>query len=302
MAVSTATAAAWVFPGQGSQWVGMGRDLAASEPVAREVFDRVDDALGFRLSDVIFHGPDDELVATRNQQPALLTTSIAYFEILQRRGCLPQPVVVAGHSLGEYTALVASGSLDLCDGARLVRRRGELMEQHGLGGMIAVLGLDEAVLAEIAGESGTEIANLNAPGQTTLSGRTDALERAGALAKQAGARKVVALPVNGAFHSSLMAPVVDGLKPMIDEIEFARPSVPLIANVDARRLTEPDELRAELSAQITASVRWVDVVQQAVQGGVDQFVEVGPGKVLSGLIARIARGTKTEHAEALLHD
>ncbi len=291
---------AWVFPGQGSQRVGMGKDLAEREPVARAVFAQVDEALGFRLSDLIFNGPDDELVATRNQQPALLATSIAYFEVLRQRKQLPDPLVVAGHSLGEYSALVASGSLDLSDAARLVRRRGELMEEHGLGGMIAVLGLSDADITRIAEESGAEIANINAPGQTTLSGRTAALDRAAQLAKDAGARRVIPLPVNGAFHSSLMIPVVDGLTPMIAETAFRCPIAPLIANVDARPLTEPDDLRAELAAQITASVRWVDVVQQAMQGGVSHFFEVGPGKVLSGLIARIARGLETEHAEALL--
>lgn len=300
MAGSVPVTAAWVFPGQGSQYVGMGRELSQREPVARMVFDRVDAALGFRLSDVIFNGPDQDLVATRNQQPALLATSIAYFEVLKQRGCLPKPALVAGHSLGEYTALVASGALDLGDAARLVRRRGELMEEHGQGGMIAVIGLSDRVLMEIASQSGAEIANLNAPGQTTLSGRTDALERAGALAREAGARRVLSLPVNGAFHSSLMRPVVDGLKPMIDETPFSRPCVPLIANVDARLLLEPHDLRAELAEQITASVRWVDVIQQAVHGGVDHFLEVGPGKVLSGLITRIVQGLTTEHAEALL--
>jgi [acyl-carrier-protein] S-malonyltransferase len=166
--------------------------------------------------------------------------------------------------------------------------------------MIAVLGLNDADLMRIAEQSGAEIANLNAPGQTTLSGRTASLDRATVLAREAGARKVVPLPVNGAFHSSLMAPVVDGLAPLIAGTSVSRPLAPLIANVDARQLTDPDELRAELAAQITASVRWVDVVQQAVQGGVRQFFEVGPGKVLSGLIARIAQGLETNHAEALL--
>ncbi len=300
MTGTTSQKAAWVFPGQGSQRVGMGCDLAQSDSNAKAVFDRVDEALGFALSDIIFSGPDEDLVATRNQQPALLATSIAYFDVLQRGGRLPDPAVVAGHSLGEYTALVASGALDLADAARLVRRRGELMEEHGLGGMIAVLGLDDSVVAEIAAASGAEIANINAPGQTTLSGRADTLERAAELAKAAGARRVLPLPVNGAFHSSLMRPVIDELKPMIDDTRFNRPSVPLIANVDARLLTEPDDLRAELAAQITASVRWVDVVQRATAEGVERFVEIGPGKVLSGLIARIAPGATTDQAEALL--
>jgi [acyl-carrier-protein] S-malonyltransferase len=295
-------AAAWIFPGQGSQRVGMGRALAESEPIAREVYDRVDDALGFALSDIIFSGPDEELVATRNQQPALLATSIAYLEVLKLRGQVPDPQFVAGHSLGEYSALVASGALDLADGARLVRRRGELMEQHGLGGMIAVLGLDDLVLSEIAMLSGTEIANINAPGQITLSGRSDALEHATQLAREAGARRVVPLAVNVAFHCSLMAPVVAELQPLIEATPFNRPSVPLIANVDARLLSEPDDLRAELANQITASVRWVDVIQRAMEHGVSSLFEIGPGKVLSGLATRIGRDLETTHAEAFLND
>jgi [acyl-carrier-protein] S-malonyltransferase len=295
-------AAAWIFPGQGSQRVGMGRALAESEPIAREVYDRVDDALGFALSDIIFSGPDEELVATRNQQPALLATSIAYLEVLKLRGQVPDPQFVAGHSLGEYSALVASGALDLADGARLVRRRGELMEQYGLGGMIAVLGLDDLVLAEIATLSNTEIANINAPGQITLSGRGEALEKAAQLAREAGARRVIPLAVNVAFHCSLMRPVVAELKPMIDETPFNRPSVPLIANVDARLLTDPAELRAELAEQITASVRWVDVIQRAMEHGVSSLFEIGPGKVLSGLATRIGRDLETTHAEAFLND
>ncbi|HVX30816.1 MAG TPA: ACP S-malonyltransferase [Nitrolancea sp.] len=295
-------AAAWIFPGQGSQRVGMGQALAESEPAAREVYERVDDALGFKLSDIIFSGPDEELVATRNQQPALLATSIAYLEVLKRRGQVPEPQLVAGHSLGEYSALVASGALDLADGARLVRKRGELMEQHGLGGMIAVLGLDDLVVNEIATLSGAEVANINAPGQITLSGRSDALERATQLAREAGARRVIPLAVNVAFHCSLMAPVVAELQPMIAEIPFKRPAVPLIANVDARLLSEPDDLRAELAAQITASVRWVDVIQRAMEHGVTSLFEIGPGKVLSGLATRIGRDLETAHAEAFLHD
>jgi len=231
-----------------------------------------------------------------------LATSIAYFEVLRQRGQLPEPSLVAGHSLGEYSALVASGALDLADGARLVRRRGELMEEYGLGGMIAVLGLSDTVLYEIASASGVEIANFNAPGQITLSGRPDALERASELARESGARRVIPLAVNSAFHSSLMLPVVDGLRQLIEETPFSRPIVPLIANVDAQLLTEPDDLRTELTRQIAASVRWVDVIQRAMEYGVTYFFEVGPGKVLSGLTTRIGRELKTAHAEAFLRD
>lgn len=292
--------AAWVFPGQGSQKVGMGKMLAEAYPVASEVFAIVDKALDFPLSDVIFNGPDEALVSTRNQQPAILATSIAYLRVLNDKGLLPDARCVAGHSLGEYTALVASGAIELADAARIVRRRGELMEQHGLGGMIAVIGLDEAVLRRISDASGAEIANFNAPGQITLSGRAEALAQATELARAEGAKRVLPLPVNGAFHSSLMAPVATELSPLIAETEVRRSSVPLIANVDARVLREPDELRTELITQITASVRWVDVVRTGVSQGVNQFCEVGPGKVLSGLIARIAPETGVVHAEALL--
>lgn len=292
--------AAWIFPGQGSQKVGMGRDLAERSPAAARVFEAVDHALGFPLSDTIFNGPAEDLVSTRNQQPALLAASIAYLTVLRETGALPEPVCVAGHSLGEYAALVAAGSLDLSDAARMVRRRGELMEEHGLGGMIAVLGLDEAVLDEVAAAAGVEIANLNAPGQTTLSGRSDALEHAASLAKERGARRVVPLPVNGAFHSSLMRPVVEGMLPLIEHARVAPASVPLIANVDARPLREPDELRRELLRQITASVRWIDVVHGARGLGAAEFIEVGPGNVLTGLVRRILPDADARTADSLL--
>lgn len=290
----------WVFPGQGSQKVGMGKGLAGTSSVAREVFDEVDQALGFKLSEIIFEGPSEALVRTTNQQPAILATSIAYLKVLQERGELPEPGWVAGHSLGEYSALVAVGAMQLADAARLVRRRGELMEEHGLGGMVAVLGLESDVLEEVARETGVEIANFNAPGQITLSGRSEALEAAGKLAKERGARRVLPLPVNGAFHSSLMEPVAEALWPMIVETPIEQPAVPLIADVDGRTISEPDGLRAELRAQITASVRWIDVVQSAAAAGGSRFYEVGPGKVLSGLIGRILSDATTTPVEPLL--
>lgn len=291
---------AWVFPGQGSQRVGMGKALAERSAAARAVFETVDSALGFPLSQTIFEGPDEALVSTKNQQPAILATSIAYFTVLREEGSLPDPVCVAGHSLGEYTALVAAGALDLADAARIVRRRGELMEEHGRGGMVAVLGLDDAVLEEVARETGVEVANFNAPGQTTLSGRSDALEAAAALAKERGARRVVTLPVNGAFHSSLMQPVAEALRPMIEAAPMREPIAPLIADVDARPLRDPDAIRAELLGQITASVRWVDVVRAAHEHGARRFFEIGPGKVLSGLIPRIVPGVEAVPVEPLL--
>ncbi len=294
--------AAWTFPGQGSQSVGMGTDAAERSPGAARVFARVDEALGFNLSEIILNGPAEELVKTSIQQPAILTASIAHFSVLQEQGVLPEPACVAGHSLGEYSALVAAGSLSVEDAARLVRRRGELMEMHGLGGMVAVIGLDTSQLVDIAEQSGVEVANFNAPGQITLSGRSESLEKAGELAKEAGARRVLPLPVNGAFHSSLMQPVADALWPEIEAVEMKAPIAPMLANVDARPLSDPDELRAELRDHITESVRWIDIIEQASSMGVDTFYEVGPGKVLSGLAPRIIKGCTTHHAEQLLSD
>jgi [acyl-carrier-protein] S-malonyltransferase len=293
--------AAWIFPGQGSQKVGMGQEAAERSAAALNVFQSADDALGYKLSEVIFNGPEDALVSTKVQQPAILTASIAYFEALRDGNNLPAPSCVAGHSLGEYSALVAAGSLDLADAVRLVQRRGELMEEHGLGGMIAVIGLDGDKLVEIAKESGVDIANFNAPGQTTLSGRSENLERAAELAREAGARRVVPLPVNGAFHSSLMQPVADALWPEIQQVEMRPPSAPLLANVDARPLTDPDDLRAELRDHITRSVRWIDIIQTASELGVTDFYEIGPGKVLSGLVPRIIEDSQVTFAEEMLN-
>jgi [acyl-carrier-protein] S-malonyltransferase len=291
---------AWTFPGQGSQSIGMGKDAVEQSDEARRVFERVDEALGFSLSEIIFNGPDDELVKTSIQQPAILTASVAHFVALDEAGALPAPVCVAGHSLGEYSALVAAGALDVTDAARLVRRRGQLMEEHGLGGMVAVIGLDGDKLIEIAAQTGVEIANFNAPGQTTLSGPSEALEAASELAKEQGARRVISLPVNGAFHSSLMQPVADALWEDLQQVTVNTPSVPMLANVDARPLTDPDDLRAELRDHITASVQWIEIIQQASSLGVDTYYEIGPGKVLSGLAPRIVKGCQTHSSQQML--
>jgi [acyl-carrier-protein] S-malonyltransferase len=291
---------AWVFPGQGSQKVGMGRDLAAAEPAAADLFALADRTLGFDLSGIVFAGPDDALQATPNQQPAILAVSLAYLAVLKERGALPSPAFVAGHSLGEYAALVAAGALSPADALRLVRRRGELMQRHGAGAMAAVLGLPPEAVAAIAAEAGAEVANFNAPEQTVVSGRADAVERAVALARERGAKRAVPLPVSAAFHSSLMAPVVDALGPMIDAAPVRPAAVPLIGNVDARPIAAPDELRRELRDQICAPVRWVDVVRALAAAGVTTYYEVGPGKVLAGLIARCAPGATVVTAESLL--
>lgn len=292
----------WVFPGQGSQSVGMGRELAEREPLARAVFEEMDAVLGFPLSRIVFEGPEEELAATRNQQPALLATCIAYLRVLEARGELPVPTFVAGHSLGEYTALVAVGSLELADALRIVRRRGELMEMHGEGGMLAVIGLERERLAAIAAEAGVELANENAPNQLTLSGRNEALDHAANLARAAGAKRVVRLPVNAAFHSSLMRPVAEALARDLATVPIRPPRAPLIACSDARVLTDPEELRRELVVQIPTPVRWVDVVRRAMDLGIRTFWEIGPGQVLSGLIRRIAPEATTYTAEQLVQN
>lgn len=291
---------AWVFPGQGSQYVGMGLGLARNQAAAATVFYGADETLGFALSELIFHGPDEELQQTANQQPAIVATSAAYLVALRDRGLLPEPAAVAGHSLGEYSALVAVDALDLNDALTLVRKRGELMQQHGAGAMAAIIGLDPDAVADIAATAGAEVANFNAPGQTTVSGRTESVEQAMALAKERGARRAVRLPVSAAFHSSLMEPVVEGLRPLIEETAFREATVPLVTNVTATPIQHPDDLRRELLDQVCASVRWIDVIERMTADGVRSFIEVGPGKVLAGLIGRIAREARVEVADNLI--
>ncbi len=300
MSESTRGTVAWIFPGQGSQYVGMGQELARGDGGVAAAISSADDVLGFPLSEVIFNGPEADLIATENQQPAIVTISAAYFLALRERNALPDPEFVAGHSLGEYSALIAAGALDLREAVRLVRKRGELMREHGSGSMAAIIGLDGEVVAAIAKEAGAEVANHNAPGQITVSGRTGTVERAIDLAKSAGARRAVMLPVSGAFHSSLMAPVVDGMRPLIESTHFAQAAVPLVTNVDAKPIQHPDDLRTELLDQICAPVRWVDVVTTMNNAGVTRFFEVGPGKVLAGLVQRIVKGVETTTAESLL--
>lgn len=293
---------AWVFPGQGSQSIGMGRDLALAYDVSRATFDEADATLGFSVSQLCWEGPEDELTRTRNQQPAIVTTSIATLRALLHDELLPEPDYVAGHSLGEYSALVAAGALALPDALRLVRRRGELMELHGRGGMIAVLGLDDEALQVIATETGTEVANFNAPGQTTLSGTEEALAVAELAARERGARRVIKLPVNAAFHSSLMAPVAEALKVDIDRTPVVKPRVPLVSNVNAEPIAHPDDIRNELVEQICASVRWTRSVETMVELGVTHFYEVGAGNVLTGLVGRIDKSVTAIASERMLAD
>jgi [acyl-carrier-protein] S-malonyltransferase len=291
---------AWVFPGQGSQRVGMGQALAAADTDIATLYEEADAALGFSLSDIIFNGPDEALQQTPVQQPAILLTSIAYLIALKKRALLPDADYVAGHSLGEYSALVAAGALSLEDGLQLVRRRGELMQQHGAGAMAAILGMDAEAVAAVARDAGVDVANFNAPDQTTISGPRDAIEKAMDLAKERGAKRAVLLPVSAAFHSTLMKGAEEGMRPYLMAVPMVPPDVPLVANVDAEILAETDEIRQELIHQICGSVRWVDVVKTLSREGVTRYIEIGPGKVLAGLLGRSAPGASVDTAEKLL--
>jgi [acyl-carrier-protein] S-malonyltransferase len=280
----------------------MGRELVQLDPEMATLCAAADDMLGFSLSEIIFNGPEAALQETPVQQPAILLTSIAYLRALRSRDLLPDADYVTGHSLGEYAALVAAGSLDFDDALRLVRRRGELMQEHGAGAMAAILGLAAEDVAVIAREAGVEVANFNTPVQTTVSGRTAAVERAIALARERGAKRAVLLPVSGAFHSTLMAPVADAMRPLIDDTTVQAGRVPLVADVDARFLRVPSDLQNELVNQICGSVRWVDVVGALVGAGVTTFYEIGPGQVLAGLIGRCAPEATVITAERMLAD
>ncbi|MBL8126899.1 MAG: ACP S-malonyltransferase [Chloroflexia bacterium] len=291
---------AWVFPGQGSQRVGMGQELAAANADIAALYEQADAVLGFALSDIIFNGPDDALQQTPVQQPAILLTSIAYLLALKKRGLLPDADYVAGHSLGEYSALVASGALSLEAGLQLVRKRGELMQQHGAGAMAAILGMDSASVAAVASDAGVDVANYNAPDQTTISGTHDAVEKAMTLAKERGAKRAILLPVSAAFHSTLMKGAEEGMLPYLMAVPMVPPDVPMVGNVDAAILAETDDVRQELIHQICGSVRWVDVVRTLSSEGVTHFIEIGPGKVLAGLLARCAPDATIETAEKLL--
>lgn len=283
---------AFVFPGQGSQKVGMGRPWADAFPASRAVFEEADRVLGFELSRLCWEGPEDELTLTANLQPALLATSVAILRAVETTAA--RPVAVAGHSLGEYSALVAAGSLELGDALRLVRRRGELMQEAvpvGQGAMAAILALDDAdverIVDEVAGSEVLAVANKNAPGQVVIAGHVAAVERAVERAKEErGKAKMV--PVSAPFHCPLMAPAREGLEPLLRETRFEDPAVPVVTNVDAAPAASGDAAREALIRQVDGTVRWVESIEWMVdQAGVTSFVEVGPGNVLSGMIRRI---------------
>lgn len=288
---------AFVFPGQGSQAVGMGQALAEAFPSAAAVFDEVDEALGERLSALIWSGPEDRLQLTENAQPALMATSIAAQRALESAGVsVGSAAFVAGHSLGEYSALCAAGTFSLADTARLLRLRGRAMQAAvpvGAGAMAALLGLDieaaQAVAADAAEGGVCEAANDNAPGQVVVSGDRPAVERAVALASARGAKRAILLPVSAPFHCALMTPAAEAMRAALEEVPMAQPVVPLVANVEASAVSDPDAIRALLVQQVTAAVRWREGVAWMAGNGVDTLVELGAGKVLSGLARRIDR-------------
>ncbi len=291
---------AFIFPGQGSQSVGMGRAVAAASPAAAAVFAAADDALGEPLSTLAWEGPDDRLNLTENAQPALLATSIAYLVAASERAAaagmeLPEPRFAAGHSMGQYSAMVAAGALDLADGVRLVRERGIQMQASGAGrdgAMAAILGLDDAAIPELIRKASAHgvfaVANRNSPGQVVVSGERAAIDAATELAKTLGAKRAIVLPVSVAAHSPLMTEAAAAMRAILAGVEFHDPRAPLLANADARAITTADGARAELVEHLTAGVDWVRAVETMVAAGVDTFVEVGPSKVLTNLVKRIA--------------
>jgi [acyl-carrier-protein] S-malonyltransferase len=314
------TRVAFLFPGQGSQAVGMGADICATSVAARRVFEDVDEALDFPLSTLCFQGPEDTLRKTMNAQPAIVTVSLAYLAAFQEAlsptasswSTPLSPDFTAGHSVGEFAALVVANALDLKDTARLVRERGRLMDIEEVacpGSMMAVIGMDAEALQEICqevshelsaeraennhpGQGQVTIANYNAPGQIVISGEWRALEQAAELAKARGAKKVMPLAVSGAFHSPVMYPAVDGMIQALAAAPLQNPTLPIISNITATPLTDVQELRAELAHQLATSVQWIRSVEYLRDAGVTTFIEIGPGQALAGMIKRIVKGAK----------
>ena len=281
---------AYIFPGQGSQYVGMGKDVVERFPSARQIFERADEILGFHLSKVCFEGPEDELRQTRNTQPAIFLHSMALASVLGNT----KAAMAAGHSLGEYSALVYAGAISFEDGLRLVRLRGELMQKAGVelpGTMAAIVGLDPASIENVCTEAEADgvvrPANFNSPGQIVISGSVPGVRKAMQLAKAAGAKLAKELPVSGAFHSPLMEPAREGLKSALETVTIRDAEFPVYANVTASAVTNAGEIRRLLFEQLTKPVRWDETVVNMVAGGASRFVEIGPGKVLQGLVKRI---------------
>lgn len=289
---------AYIFPGQGSQFVGMGKDLYDKYDYVREVFDTADRALGFSLSGLIFEGPAEELQKTVNAQPAILTASIAFYEVIRRAGV--RPGAVAGHSLGEYSALVAAGSLKFSDAVRLVRLRGQFMQEAvplGQGGMMAVLGLAPEEVEEgcrrAANVGIVEAANFNCPGQVVVAGENKALKRAQEIFKEMGARRCILLQVSAPFHSSMMAPAGEKLVAELARVEISDPAVPVVANITADYVYTARQVRDALVRQVSGPVLWEQSMRRLLADGCNLFVEVGPGQVLTGLLKKISRHTQS---------
>ena len=288
------TRIAFLFPGQGSQTVGMGKELAEKYPIARQTFEEADHVLGYRLSDICWTGPEEKLRLTEITQPAILATSVAAWRVLDEKGLSPH--IVAGHSLGEYAAHCAAGTLDFGEALRTVRNRGKYMQEAvpvGVGAMAAILGLDvatvEAGCAEAAQGQICSPANINSPSQVVIAGNGEAVDRACEILKNKGAKRAIRLNVSAPFHCALMRPAQERLSFELEQVAFNHASIPVVTNVDARITTEPAELRDALFRQVSAPVKWSESVDLLLQQGVKSFVEVGPGKVLSGLMRQINR-------------
>ncbi|HET9400791.1 MAG TPA: ACP S-malonyltransferase [Candidatus Acidoferrales bacterium] len=293
---------AFLFPGQASQYSGMGRDLAEKFPLAKAAFEEADAAAGFALSKMCFEGSDEELKQTANTQPCILATSVAAFRVLSGDGMKPD--YVAGHSLGEYSALVASGALQFKDAVQLVRQRGTFMQQAvpaGEGAMAAILGMSHATVSDICKRAADghvcSAANLNSPEQTVISGHAEAVKRAVEMASQNGAKRAVVLPVSAPFHCALMEPAQTRMEPLLRETQFADLKMPVVTNADAEMTSKGSEARNALVRQITLPVRWEDSIRELIEQGVDTFVEVGPGRVLSGLLRQIDRSVHSFNVE-----
>lgn len=294
---------AYIFPGQGSQYVGMGRELASASEAARRVFERADAALDAPISPLCFDGPDEALRLTANTQPAILTVSVAAYEAARAFGA-PEPGFAAGHSLGEYSAMVAAGVLEIDDAVRLVRARGTFMQEAvpvGTGGMAAVLGLDrEAVVAGCEQAAEGDVcapANFNCPGQIVIAGSRAAVDRAKDVLKQMGAKRVIELEVSAPFHTALMQPAADRLRPLLDAVAFQDPRFPIMVNATASLVRSGVEAREALVRQVASPVLWDQSIAALAALGVDRYVEIGPGKVLTGLVRKIVKGASTANVE-----